>query len=104
MTLLGQTLVILGDPAHAFKLLEKRSSNYSDRPTLIFGGVMVGWDQTMALLPYGDRFKEHRRFAYRLIGSRANVERFHGLVEKETHGFLRRLKHDPEHVAAHVRK
>ena len=29
---LGQSMIILGNPRLAFEFLEKRSSNYSDRP------------------------------------------------------------------------
>ncbi|THH26899.1 hypothetical protein EUX98_g7292 [Antrodiella citrinella] len=103
VTLLGQTIVILGSATHAVELLEKRSSNYSDRPKLIMGGEIVGWDQTLALTPYSERFREYRRFFHRFIGNRTNTMRFHPLVEKEMHNFLRRLQRAPDELAKHIR-
>ena len=36
----GQHIIILNEKRLAFELLDKRSSIYSDRPTMIFGGEM----------------------------------------------------------------
>ncbi|TCD68842.1 hypothetical protein EIP91_009556 [Steccherinum ochraceum] len=104
VTLLGQTLVILDNPRHAVELLDRRSNIYSDRPVLMMAGELVGWNQALALSRYGDRFKEYRKFFHKVIGSRSNLQRFHGLVETETHKFLRRVLHSPDEVHAHIRK
>ncbi|KAH8102293.1 cytochrome P450 [Cristinia sonorae] len=103
VTLLGQTIVILGSPKHAFELLEKRSTTYSDRPILVMCGELMGWDQALALTHYGDRFREYRRLLGRLIGSKALVKQFHSLIEQETHRFLSRVLRNPDGVAAHIR-
>lgn len=104
VSLLGQTLVILDNPRHAVELLDRRSNIYSDRPVLMMAGELVGWNQALALSRYGDRFKEYRKFFHKVIGSRSNLQRFHGLVETETHKFLRRVLHGPDEVHAHIRK
>lgn len=88
---------------HAFELFERRGATYSDRPTLVMCGELSGWNNILALTPYGERLKECRRFLHRLIGSNAYMQRFHGLVEKETHNFLRSLLHKPDSFAAHIR-
>ncbi|KAL4257435.1 cytochrome P450 family protein [Pleurotus pulmonarius] len=44
----------------ATDLLEKRSGLYSDRPNLTVY-VAMGWDPNLAFLPYGPRFRKHRK-------------------------------------------
>ena len=40
MSVFGQKIIIVNDAQIAFDLFEKKSSIYSDRPTLVFGGEM----------------------------------------------------------------
>lgn len=97
-------MIILNSPKVATELLDKKSVIYSDRPRLVFGGEMVGWDQTLALTQYGDRFREYRRFMHRLIGGRSQVKRFHSLSEMETRKFLNRVLEKPDRVQDHIRQ
>ena len=85
-------------------MLDKKSAIYSDRPTLQMGGELVGWKDTMALLPYGDRFRRYRRLFHKLIGTPASMQRFYPSEELEARLFLRRLLTTPEELATHVRK
>ncbi|EMD40455.1 hypothetical protein CERSUDRAFT_80124 [Gelatoporia subvermispora B] len=104
VNLLGQTMVILNSPKLAFDMLDKKSSIYSDRPTLTMGGELAGWDRTLALLRYGNVFRETRRLLSQLIGSRKHLEKFHGHLETETRKFLYRLMRHPDNVGKQVRK
>ncbi len=104
VSLFGQPMIILNSPKVATEMLDKKSAIYSDRPRLVFGGEMVGWDQTLALTRYGDRFREYRRFMHQLIGGRNQVKRFHSLSETETRRFLRRVLEKPDHVQDHIRQ
>ncbi|KIP11879.1 hypothetical protein PHLGIDRAFT_124541 [Phlebiopsis gigantea 11061_1 CR5-6] len=104
LDLLGQPVVVLNSARHAVALLDKRSNIYSDRPTLTMSGELVGWNRALALMSYGDRFREYRRFAARLFGGHAQIKNHHGLEEYETTRFLRRLLKDPDDVQAHIRK
>ncbi|KAJ3485033.1 hypothetical protein NLI96_g5228 [Meripilus lineatus] len=104
VVLMGQPLVILNSAKAAIDLLEKRSAIYSDRPTVVMGGEIVGWNRTLVLTRYGDRFREFRRYMFRLMGGNAQVKDHHHLIHVETHRFLQRLLHTPEAVAAHIRK
>ena len=97
-------MIILNSPELAIQMLEKKSSVYSDRPKMVFGGEMVGWNQTLVLTPYGDRFREYRRFMHQLIGGRTQVKRFHSLSEMETHKFLKRVLGSPDQVQDHIRQ
>jgi hypothetical protein len=70
----------------------------------MMGGEIVGWKNTLALTPYGTRFREYRKFIARIIGTRGSVKRFHPLEEKETQKFLARVLADPHNLSAHARK
>ena len=97
-------MVVLNAAKDAVALLEKRSNIYSDRPVLMMGGEMVGWKYTLALTPYGNRFREYRKFIAKLIGGRTQMEKYQGLEERETKRLLKRILKDPEHVSEHIRK
>ncbi|TFY76167.1 hypothetical protein EWM64_g7846 [Hericium alpestre] len=104
LNLLGQPMIILNSLDTAMEMLDKKSSIYSDRPVLMMGSKIVGWENTLALTPYGDRFREYRRMLHRLIGSRTSMDEFHPIEELETHRFLRRILQKPDDVSDHIRK
>ncbi|KAG6881030.1 hypothetical protein C0995_003306, partial [Termitomyces sp. Mi166 len=84
-------------------MLDKKSPIYSDRPVLQMGGNLVGWRNTLVLLPYGDRFRRFRRLFHGIIGSRASMKQFSYIEELETQKFLRRVLAKPADLAEHVR-
>ncbi|PPQ65600.1 hypothetical protein CVT26_000549 [Gymnopilus dilepis] len=104
VTVLGQPLIILNSARMACAMLDKKSSIYSDRPVLQMGGELVGWKNTMVLLPYGDRFRRYRRMCHSLIGSAQTIQRFYPSEELEARRFLRRVLNKPADLSAHVRK
>jgi Cytochrome P450 len=104
VSVLGQTLIILNSSEIATEMLEKKSSIYSDRPVLQMGGELVGWKNTLVLLPYGDRFRRFRRLFHQTIGNTMTMKQFLPLEEFETHRFLRRVLAKPADLAAHVRR
>ncbi|TDL20079.1 cytochrome P450 oxidoreductase OrdA-like protein [Rickenella mellea] len=105
ITVFGQTLILIHSPTIALSLFEKKSSIYSSRPTLTFGGQMCGWENSLALQPYGHRFRSYRKNIYQLMGTKASVlSQFSELEEKETRRFLRRVLKDPEMLREHVRR
>jgi hypothetical protein len=105
VTIFGQPLIIVNSVAHARALLDVKSAIYSDRPKLVMGGELVGWENTLALTPYGSRFRSIRRLVHGLMGSRSGfVNRFGGTLELETHRLLRRVCEHPEGIAGAIRK
>ncbi|OJA19251.1 hypothetical protein AZE42_05985 [Rhizopogon vesiculosus] len=100
---LGQHIMVLNSVKTAVEMLDKKSSIYSDRPVLPMGGELVGWKNTLVLLPYGDRFRGYRKNFHRVIGIRAAVDIFHPVEEIETHRFLKRVLAKPDQLQAHVR-
>ncbi|KAF9649833.1 cytochrome P450 [Thelephora ganbajun] len=104
LNILGQKLIILNSSKAAIDLLDKRSAIYSDRPVPVMSGEIVGWNQTLALMQYGPRFREFRKYMSRTIGTRAGMEKFTPLQEKETAKFLARVMADPGSLAYQIRK
>lgn len=85
-------------------MLDKKSLIYSDRPVLQMGGELVGWKNTLALLPYGDRFRRYRRLFHNLIGSQMSMKQYLPVEEHETRRFLRRVLTKPDDLSTHVRR
>ncbi|KAJ7499265.1 cytochrome P450 [Mycena latifolia] len=104
VNILGQPLIIIGSAKVAIDLLDKRSAIYSDRPVCTMGGELVGWKNTLVLLPYGDRFRRFRRLFHNIIGSRAAIKQFLPVEELETRRFLRRVLAKPGDLPKHIRK
>lgn len=104
LNLLGQPVIVLGSVKHCVALLDKRSSIYSDRPRLVMAGELVGYNKVLAMMPYGDMFREFRRMSHKVFGTRAQIAKYNGLEEYETKKWLRHVMNDPDNVAKHIRK
>ncbi|TBU32655.1 cytochrome P450 [Dichomitus squalens] len=104
VTILGQPYVILNSEKHPKEMLEKKSSIYSSRPVIAFGGELVGWKRILVLQPYGNTFREHRRMIFQLIGSKKNMARFVPLVDAKTRDFITEVYREPESLLKHIRK
>ncbi|KAK0469239.1 cytochrome P450 [Desarmillaria tabescens] len=100
----GQRLIVLNSAQTATDLLDKKSSIYSDRPSIPMGGELVGWKNTLVLVPYGKRFRNYRRLAHQLFGNQATMKQFLPVEERETHRFLKRVLAHPENLLQHIRK
>ncbi|KAJ7873328.1 cytochrome P450 [Mycena olivaceomarginata] len=103
-TVLGQPIIIISSAKVAVEILDKRSAIYSDRPVCTMGGELVGWKNTLVLLPYGDRFRRFRRLFHNIIGSRSAIKQFLPIEELETRRFLRRVLAKPGDLPKHIRK
>ncbi|KAG6808632.1 hypothetical protein H0H93_016669, partial [Arthromyces matolae] len=103
ITVLGRVLVILNSAKVINEILEKKSQIYSERPVMHFGGELIGWKYSLALLSYGDRFRRYRRMIADILGSRKSMGKFEHVELLETHKFLRRVLDDPVDLATHVR-
>ncbi|KAJ7689941.1 cytochrome P450 [Mycena rosella] len=100
---LGQSIIILSSPQAVTELLERRSAIYSDRPSLIFGGELVGYKDTLPMTCYGERHREHRKLMAEVLGPRA-VGQWRAMEERHMHGFLRNILGTPEEFLHHVRR
>ncbi|PYH85331.1 cytochrome P450 [Aspergillus uvarum CBS 121591] len=103
VTVMGQTFVILNDVSLAFEMLETRGAIYSSRPRQVFCGDMVGWSQSVALSPYSERLRIHRKSTMRVFGSPTAASRFEPMQEKEAAHFLARILESPDDLVEHIR-
>ncbi|KAJ6561144.1 cytochrome P450 [Mycena vulgaris] len=93
---LGKSIIILNDVNYTIQMLDKKSRIYSDRPTLIMGGKLVGWDEGPALIQFGRKWSEYRRLMAQFLGTRSKVETAYSLIfEKTTQAFLCSLLQSP---------
>ncbi|KAI9459772.1 cytochrome P450 [Boletus coccyginus] len=98
--LLGKDIIIINSEKIAKDLLEDRSRNYSDRPYFI-ANDMCGVGFSTVFMPYGDRWRHHRRFfhqAFRL----ESLPRFLPYQHRRACHLLRRLLDSPEQLDDHV--
>ncbi|KAA1470134.1 cytochrome P450 [Dentipellis sp. KUC8613] len=101
---MGQPMMIVNDGQTAIDLLDKKSAIYSDRPVLPMASILSGWIQTLALTPYGDRFREYRKYLHRLMGTPTQLQPQLPLIESETRVFLKRMLGKPLAVGENIRK
>jgi hypothetical protein len=97
-------MVIINSAKTAVELLERKSSIYSDRPVMQMAGELIGWKNSLPLLPYGERFRKYRKHLHQLIGNVPSASLFYPVEELETHRFLKRVAETPDDLAAHIRK
>lgn len=104
ISVLGQDLVILNSAKTAVEMLDKKGLIYSDRPVVQMGGELVGWKNALPFLPYGERFRNYRKYFHQLMGNVPSASLFYPVEELETHRFLKRVAENPDDLAAHIRK
>ncbi|KAH0835858.1 cytochrome P450 [Lanmaoa asiatica] len=98
--LLGKDIIIINSEKVAKDLLEQRSQNYSDRPQFITS-ELCGADFNSALLPYGERWRLHRRFFHQTFRNDA-VSRFRPLQYRKSCWLLPQLLNTPGQFSQHV--
>ncbi|KAI0723229.1 cytochrome P450 [Earliella scabrosa] len=100
---LGQSIVILNDPKYAVEMLDKKGLLYSDRPKLVMGGQMVGWEEAPVLSPFCDRWAEYRRLMSQFMGTKAKIDELNHVLQEETNVLLKQIIADPHDWVEHVR-
>ncbi|KAJ6580679.1 cytochrome P450 [Mycena capillaripes] len=97
----GTSIVVLSSMDAVTELLERRSSLYSDRPTLPML-MLMGWDFGIGFMKYGDRWRSHRKLLHEAFNIAA-IKQFRPQVQAATHELLRRMVRDPRDVMEHFR-
>ncbi|OJA15894.1 hypothetical protein AZE42_09072 [Rhizopogon vesiculosus] len=100
---LGQHIIVLNSTKTAMEMLDKKSSMYSDRPVFPMA-ELVGWKDTLALLPYDDHLRWNRKNFHRVVGSPTAVKVYHPIEQIETHRFLKRVLAEPGELMGHIRQ
>ncbi|EJD06403.1 cytochrome P450 [Fomitiporia mediterranea MF3/22] len=97
---LGRSMIVLNSITAARDLLEKRSNTFSDRPFLpVF--IEMGWELMLPIIPYGPRFRKHRRILHHYFGPQA-LSAYQPTQEREVRKLLRRLLIKPENFITHI--
>ncbi|TFK66639.1 cytochrome P450 [Pluteus cervinus] len=99
---LGQPIVLLGSLKRTSDLFDKRSSIYSDRVRMPMINELMGWDFSLAFMPYGHQWRRHRR----MFNSHFNITasaRYKPIHLQETQFLLGRLLESPDDFLHHVR-
>lgn len=107
ITVLGQPVIILSSLKASKELLEGRGNIYSDRPSAVMAGELVGWSRGLgyAQATQNPRFREFRRAFHQWMGPRACESReLRDVQERENLRLLTRLLSDPENFSKHARE
>lgn len=63
----------------------------------------VGWENSLALMRYGDRFRTIRKNVHQYLGTGNSMLQHHPMEETEARRFLLRVLKSPNKLADHIR-
>ncbi|OAX35687.1 cytochrome P450 [Rhizopogon vinicolor AM-OR11-026] len=98
--LLTKPVLVINSEEIARDLFELRSTIYSDKPQSIVYEPFAS-DFNTALLPYGDRWRLHRRILHQPF-RQANIPTYHAGLLRTTHQMLFSFLQDPTNYASHI--
>ncbi|KAJ7437926.1 cytochrome P450 [Mycena galericulata] len=101
LNLAGTSVIVLSSSEATDTLFEKRSSMYSDRPTLPMLVDLMGWGWVIALMRYGAR--THRRLLNSALNARGS-RAYRPQQLARTRALLRRILHNPDDFLDHFRQ
>ncbi|KAJ3785736.1 cytochrome P450 [Lentinula aff. detonsa] len=99
---LGTTVLVLNSQKAVNDLLEKKGSSYSHRPVFTVAGELMGLDQSLALIPYGKEWREHRKLA-NIALSAVSVQKYRAIQEELSALLNRDILEKPDDFFMHVR-
>ncbi|KAG2154162.1 cytochrome P450 [Suillus bovinus] len=97
--LLNKPVVVINSEEVAKDLFEGRSTIYSDKPQSIVYEHFAS-DFNIALMPYGDRWRLHRRFFHQAF-RQSEVHAYHAVQLRCAHKMLLRVLQDPSEYSKH---
>ncbi|CDO69938.1 hypothetical protein BN946_scf184836.g12 [Trametes cinnabarina] len=102
--LFQRPVLVLNSLRAAQDLLEKRSSKYSSRPRLVLLSELMGWDNVITHMPYGERFRKHRRWMQEGLQSKNALFGYRSVQRRETYTLLAGLLESPADFASHIHR
>ncbi|OSD03845.1 cytochrome P450 [Trametes coccinea BRFM310] len=102
--LFRRPILVLNSLRAAQDLLEKRGSKYSSRPRLVLLSELMGWDNVITHMPYGDRFRKHRRWMHEGLQSKEALLGYRPVQRRETYTLLAGLLETPADFASHIHR
>ncbi|KAI0352607.1 CyP450 monooxygenase [Trametes cingulata] len=97
----GSRLIVLSNADDALELLEKRSANTSDRTQSPIT-ELSGLDLALGLMPYGQRWRRHRRTFWQQF-HRGVLPEYYPKQRALAHRFLMKLLESPSRLKDHIR-
>ncbi|EJD04870.1 cytochrome P450 [Fomitiporia mediterranea MF3/22] len=101
LSIIGKPLIILNSAEAARDLLDKRASNFSDRPRFVLHGELFGTEMLMPFITYGERFRAQRRLMQQHFNSQA-ISSFRPLQSAQLSIYLKNLLMSPENFTNHT--
>ncbi|KAG1842639.1 cytochrome P450 [Suillus subalutaceus] len=99
--LLNKPVIVINSEEIAKDLFDGRSNIYSDKPQSIVYEPFAS-DFNTALLPYGDRWRLHRRMFHQAF-RQAEIPAYHALQLRSAHKMLFSFLQDPGNYPSHVK-
>ncbi|KIJ68050.1 hypothetical protein HYDPIDRAFT_83068 [Hydnomerulius pinastri MD-312] len=100
--LLSQDIIVINSEKVARDLLDRRSQNYSSRPpSLVPINELFGTEFSSIFLPYGDRWRLHRRLFHQAFRLNA-APSFRPIQMQKAHDLLTNLLLTPDNFLAHL--
>ncbi|OJT05054.1 O-methylsterigmatocystin oxidoreductase [Trametes pubescens] len=103
MRVFNKPIIILNSARAMADLFEARSAIYSSRSHLTMACDLMGWGETVVLMPYNERFKNYRRLLKVGLGTQVTRE-YWPLMEKEIARELIWLLDSPNAYVQHFRR
>ncbi|GJE97075.1 cytochrome P450 [Phanerochaete sordida] len=102
LDILGKRLIILSSQEAATDLLERRGSNYADRPSFPMY-ERIGWKDALVFLPYGPYFKRQRKMIQSPF-EKDKVAVYAHIQEQEACVMLYNFLNEPGKMDRHVHR
>ncbi|THH21271.1 hypothetical protein EW146_g251 [Bondarzewia mesenterica] len=99
---LGTNVLVLNSMKAINDLFDKRGNIYSHRPIFTVVGELMKLNQSLALIPYGKEWREHRKLANVALSATA-VKRYHVVQENLAALLNKDLLDKPDDFFNHVR-
>jgi len=91
---LGSKILVLNSLQAMTDLFDERASTYSNRPNFVFAGELMGLNETLPLVPYGQEWRALRKLAHTALGPR-QIGRYHEMQEDIAASLCRALIDSP---------
>ncbi|KAG9089248.1 hypothetical protein FS749_001496 [Ceratobasidium sp. UAMH 11750] len=98
--LLWRPVIILTDHRIVHELFEKRSAEFSNRPTIHMANL-AGWDESILFTQYNQRLRTYRKLLHQTFNPRATLD-FQELQKNEVQKLMKRLADVPGEFMQHA--
>ncbi|KAF9022855.1 cytochrome P450 [Hymenopellis radicata] len=99
---LGRVTVVLSSATAVKELLERRSSIYSDRPSMRMLNELMQWDWNFGFMPYADSWRLHRK-AFSQYFNVSKIAQYRPVQVHSTAKLLHQMLENPEDFFKHIR-